>query len=1132
MWDFNRRLIVNIVRPKVMSLVLLALVCPRPRAQADDILLKIDDAPDHGLVVADVDFTDAAQWCELDPVDPATVQARQLVDDKLVPVQFVPGADYHPKTRVAGTLILRLPAGGSARLRLAFDADASGDEQARVEKPFDGTVASKARRIVHSAAKMGGLPSRFEFVGSGKVFERFRWNDRVHDSEAGSFTLTSDTEGQVQRVSSGRLATVVRVSARYLQSGVKQPDSRPEATYDWCYLNDSPLVRVTATATQQPMEPWNEAHFLELNFPGDDFPEWAGGEPAKRGKFEWQTKGFHFDQWGAVVDGNHAIAMLDCGRALFYDHRGGSYLHAHGSKAWQAWVEPKRQWSAWLWIGAADDVVQAIRWARAALPTKADVEVTVATVDEKIAATHGDWLAAEGPTRQQTWWHAAGAAQLAGRGRYQDALETAQGREPDNWTVVEAGDLGMIVERGEKGIRLLSLFDSHAGQQLMSPGGAPLFELTLRHAETKEEVRLTADTGWRDVQVDSTAQKPDLEFRWTAPVDERFGAVEVLVRATPDAVGSSIAWRMSAASPSEDWSLWHVVFPKVAINELGPDSKLFVPRAAGQLEENAWRRALNSSGRYPSGWTSMQYMAAYAANGSTGLYTGIHDPFGSTKEVKAESLPNRRQVVLSFDHPVPQMGKAGNRFELCGKAVWQRLAGDWFDAAMIYRRWVRDEAKWYPKLTAEGRTDTPRWMRELSVWGLGGGDPKSGLPVLQEFRDKMALPVGFHWYNWHQIPFDNDYPHYFPADEGFADAVELLQKKNIYVMPYINGRLWDTRDKGVEDFQFSKLALAAATKDEQDKPHTEVYGSKETDGSKVELAAMCPSTDLWQNKIREIVLRLMNECGVRGVYIDQVAAARPRLCFDDSHGHPVGGGHWWTEAYWKMLDAIQSQMPDDRMLTTECNAEPYAKWFDGYLTWHWQYDGQVPAFPAVYGGAIQMFGRAYRAGPTKDLALRMKAGQQLVFGEQIGWINPQVVREKENFAFLHQIVHLRWRLRRYFYAGQMARPPRLGGDIPTVTADWQWHGVWPVTTAAAMSGVWQLPDENKTVLLMVNVSDQPIATHLELDAAEYGISSDRLRVAVIRSDGQGESFTLSRSFRHDLTLPPRTAVAWELVPLE
>jgi hypothetical protein len=68
----------------------------------------------------------------------------------------------------------------------------------------------------------------------------------------------------------------------------------------------------------------------------------------------------------------------------------------------------------------------------------------------------------------------------------------------------------------------------------------------------------------------------------------------------------------------------------------------------------------------------------------------------------------------------------------------------------------------------------------------------------------------------------------------------------------------------------------------------------------------------------------------------------------------------WTEGYWALVDSIRKTKPADCMLTTECNAEPYTQVFDGYLTWHWQCDGQVPVFPAVYGGAIQMFGRAYR----------------------------------------------------------------------------------------------------------------------------------------------------------------------------
>jgi len=291
---------------------------------------------------------------------------------------------------------------------------------------------------------------------------------------------------------------------------------------------------------------------------------------------------------------------------------------------------------------------------------------------------------------------------------------------------------------------------------------------------------------------------------------------------------------------------------------------------------------------------------------------------------------------------------------------------------------------------------------------------------------------------------------------------------------------------------------------------------------------MCPATDVWQGKVREIVLRLFNECGVKGVYIDQVAAAQPRLCFDKSHGHPLGGGHWWTEAYWDLLERIHQAMPEDRMLTTECNAEAYAHRFDGYLTWHWQYDGQVPAFPAVYGGAIQMFGRAYRGGPTKDLALRMKAGQQLVYGEQIGWINPGVVQEKENAEFLRQVVRLRHRLRRYFYAGEMARPPKLVGEIPKVTADWQWHGEWPVTTDAVMGGAWALPKENRLILLFVNVGEAPVTARLDFDAHVYGLEAEKLHVAKHTAEGSEESFSSPPAVQRELTFPPRAAWGWEL----
>jgi len=475
------------------------------------------------------------------------------------------------------------------------------------------------------------------------------------------------------------------------------------------------------------------------------------------------------------------------------------------------------------------------------------------------------------------------------------------------------------------------------------------------------------------------------------------------------------------------------------------------------------------------------------------------------------------------------MGMAGNNFSLSGGAVIETFRGDWFDAAQIYKRWVEREAKWCPP----ENKDTPQWMRDLPLWALTGGTSQEVVGAVKAFAEFMGVPVAVHWYNWHQIPFDNDYPHYFPTKPGFAEGVRELQKAGVRVMPYINGRLWDTRDKGAEDDQFSRVALPAATKDEKGKPYEEIYGSKESDGSPVRLAVMCPTTPLWQQKVKEIVLRLMSdEVGVDGVYIDQIAAAAPRLCFDKSHGHPLGGGQWWThDGYWKMLSDLRAEMKrryPEKMITTECNAEPYAHLFDGYLTWHWQYQNQIPLFSAVYGGKVQMFGRAYRGGATKDLALRMKAAQSLVFGEQIGWIDPNVYKEPIGGPFIRRMARLRYALKDYLAVGDMARPPHIVGDIPTVTADWQWSGEWIVTTDALLSGAWRAKD-GRVALIFVNVTDKELSAELVFDGEKYGFKKGASLLVTPRTEeGTQSPQREPSSFRRRLTLPAYQALALEV----
>ena len=161
----------------------------------------------------------------------------------------------------------------------------------------------------------------------------------------------------------------------------------------------------------------------------------------------------------------------------------------------------------------------------------------------------------------------------------------------------------------------------------------------------------------------------------------------------------------------------------------------------------------------------------------------------------------------------------------------------------------------------------------------------------------------------------------------------------------------------------------------------------------------------------------------------------------------------------------------------------------------------------------------------------MKAGQQLVYGEQIGWISPDVVDQPDNAPFLRQIVRLRWQLRRYFHAGEMARPPKLKGDIPRVRADWQWADPWWVETDGVLTGCWRLPREDSVVVIIANVADKLVHTQWSFDASESGLTSPRVQTTRITCDGLEEQTVGPASFQRQLDLPPRTAWAWQITPV-
>ncbi len=1070
-----------------------------------DVFVEISSVPEDGFVVCPMDMTPAANWLDDGRIDMYDYYAG----DKKIDVVFVPGPVDGQRGTFVAVLPNDIPRGKPCRLRLQ-PIDGAGRSRS-LNPQF--VLKTTSAEIVFEEKKQGGLPTKISFK-NGKTLENQRWFDRLFDPETGSWNIADNKDARLESIVTTPFVEAVRIETGFRKPDGTLPSSKPRVVYQWFAFSKQELVYVVAKIEQESALDWKEKHLFELHIPDGSFGKWIGDDTIET--FTGSKRSRTFSRYSAFLDNSgNTIAAIAPG-TIMYDglNSFGPYLLPRGNDAWKPWNDKTHRCSTWFWIGNAPDPARTLQAVYEKIQSMPHAGVVIPEFEQPVK----DWKTA-----------ALNDLFLSGKISSKKKLDKLRrvDKWPESWTVVETDDLGMILEKSDdrdngKGLRLLSLVDKKTNTLLSARESVPIFSAEVLDKETGKRFSMTSDDGWSNVDIRDSSEGTSLQIIFE-PDSKRLPAAEnmrvnfylVYGDGSFQLRKNGFTWTWWVEGNDRRYEFRKVSCPQIALRNLGPAMQAFYPHASGAVTSNPVGKEFRWHGTYPSGWCSMQYTAAYDETKNTGLYVASPCSGGAVKDIRIETNPAADSLTIRFEQPLP----VGDVQTWSVRGDWQALHGDWYDAASIYRDWVRKKAAWYPrkKTGHDGRIDTPQWMKELCVWAQCGDPPEKMPETMRKFTDALGVPTGVHWYNWHKIPFDNDYPHYFPAKDGFKEAVGKIQKNgDCYVMPYINGRLWDTRDKGVEDFQFTSVALPGATKKEDGKSYVETYGSKETDGSKVELAVMCPGSRLWKDKVREITLRLLTDNDVHGVYIDQVAAAKPELCFDKSHGHPLGGGNWWNSAYWDMFEEIRAEMPQGKMLTTECNAEPFVNVFDGYLTWHFQYQDQVPAFAAVYGGSVQMFGRAHGGGASRILADRMKAAQQLVYGEQIGWLDPRIVDDPARFPFFKEIVRTRFKYRDYFYKGEMCRPPKLSDKIPTVTADWQWHGETNITADAVFTGSWKKTDENgktvSAVFLFVNVSKQPVTSRVDARLEEIGLRNE------------------NTPFAKPLTFEPGIPLAIEIMP--
>ena len=601
---------------------------------------------------------------------------------------------------------------------------------------------------------------------------------------------------------------------------------------------------------------------------------------------------------------------------------------------------------------------------------------------------------------------------------------------------------------------LLGMYDRNMGREVF--GERTLFwKIIFRDSKGNQTVSSwSPSVSWKN-----RLEKDKLHISWEGTAPLKFTASSEV-----ELKDGRIESTFELKNHSPNYIVDQVFYPQYAFSKLpGEKDFLAYPYMSGVEVANPTveRFIWGQSGRYPSGSVVMQFGAYY--DEKNGIYFGFEDPLGRTKNFSVSG--KRSNLYVDWNHPVAvKVGaKGGNHFCANGKAVIELYGdGGWYGGGQVYRRFLEQKARWWIKELP--RKSTPAWFRNNTLWllctTLQEADAEELAKKAAFFRGYLELPFGIHWYRWNDEKIAS-MPH-FPEKSFTRRINKQIRASGVYTIPYIDDRLWAQLDgpEGKSDYMYKSHGQKYAARDRQGKVYTETYGKKID-------SIMCPAVAPWRKFMVDLMIRIA-DTGFDGVYHDQVATARPRMCFTESHGHLLNDPALWLEqGYWPMFaDAfkvLRSKYPNF-CHTTEENAEPYLQEMDGYMVWRWTDAGQIPLFQSIYSGRAQFVGRLFGGKPGDRQSFFSKVAQQLVNAEQIGWFGPYAIsRADERRLYVKKAMHVRLALLEYFNEGRMLAPIKFD-SMPKDRSKWSGNAPQIVVMPQIANSAWLGPDGTKMYL--------------------------------------------------------------------
>jgi hypothetical protein len=653
------------------------------------------------------------------------------------------------------------------------------------------------------------------------------------------------------------------------------------------------------------------------------------------------------------------------------------------------------------------------------------------------------------------------------------------------------------LQKTEQGLEVSSI-QVNGNEVLSSP--SVLFSLDIMGQNNA----LSSREGWGSVTVSNTGANAQIVF--AQPTRDGLPAT-LKVTAMIKVKNAKSYWDLQVTGLGGS-SLMDTTFPAFNIRAGGNDH-FFVPNRFGQVFDNPGSGMPVFSEIYPKGWgATMQYMTYY--NGQYGLYFGAHDPKASIKTLKASS--NAGSINLSIESPAPNKTLAGNDWDFPGEFELDAYQGDWYDAALLYKDWVYRKADYRPPVN---RPERAKRLGNISVWAVqninadihyGNGHTReelgNNLEGLRRALSTNSQPVtlGMYWLSIHGADNEHNMPQLYPSNDT-QYLVNRFKGQGVLTMLYGNGYLYD---------------LNIANPDETVPAFSEVkkYAAKTIDGSLYTqgwaghtFAIMCSTQKAWQNILANVHGKYVVPTEPSGIFLDQITASTPVQCYDKSHGHPLGGGHYWRDGYKKLIEGVRSKYSAGTYVISEAVNDSLMDTLDGYEVQNAMYliNNQVPAMQVVYGGKVQFIGPSSSAGSYNPNAnsedLYGMSAYAFALGSTQGYFYAQLPNNSRAVNYVRKLARLREKLKSYISFGEMKRPLILDGGIPETMIH---RGAASATISAIQIGAWSTEDKHSIAIVFINAQvpgSTSISFSPNFNAEQYGLHGN-LSVKKVTEDGE------------------------------